>query len=68
MSEAIKNSGRDAQWRIDLRNAMPAKERASIPRVTMPQLSPDYRITCNEEVNCGLSEEMAVVEATRCLD
>lgn len=68
MSEDIKNEGRDAQWRVDLRNALPAKERASIPRVVMPQLAPDYRITCNEEVNCGLTEEMAVAEATRCLD
>lgn len=34
----------------------------------MPSLDPEYRVTCNEEVNCGLSEEQAVLEATRCLD
>lgn len=34
----------------------------------MPELAPDYRVTCNEEVNQGLIEEMALVEATRCLD
>ncbi len=34
----------------------------------MPQLDPAYRITCNEEVNQGLSQEQAVLEATRCLD
>ena len=34
----------------------------------MPQLDPAYRITCNEEVNQGITEEQAVREATRCLD
>ena len=34
----------------------------------MPHLDPEYRIGCNEEVNCGLTPEQAVREATRCLD
>lgn len=68
MSEEIKNEGRNAEWRKALRDAMPAKERSAIPRVVMPQLDPEYRITCNEEVNQGLSEEQALLEATRCLD
>lgn len=34
----------------------------------MPQLQADYRVTNNEEVNLGLSQEQAVTEATRCLD
>lgn len=59
---------RDSKWREELRAAMPAKERTAIPRVVMPQLPADYRITCNEEVNQGLSAEQAVLEATRCLD
>lgn len=59
---------RSAQWREKLRNGLTAKERTSIPRVKMPELDPDYRITCNEEVNCGISREQAVLEATRCLD
>ncbi len=62
------SSPRDAQWREELRKATPVKERTSIPRVKMPELDPAYRITCNEEVNQGLSAEAAVVEATRCLD
>ncbi len=33
----------------------------------MPQLDPAYRITCNEEVNQGISAEQAVTEANRCL-
>ena len=59
---------RNAAWREDLRKAIPAKERAAIPRVTMPMLDGAYRVTCNEEVNQGLSYEQAVLEATRCLD
>ena len=64
----INESSRNAAWREELRNAMPAKERAAIPRVKMPELDPDYRVTCNEEVNQGLSAEAAVVEASRCMD
>lgn len=60
--------GRDTAWREDLRKAMTAKERAEIPRVEMPMLDGDYRVTCNEEVNQGLSLEQAKLEATRCLD
>lgn len=60
--------GRDAAWREDLRKAMTAKERADIPRAQMPMLDGEYRVTCNEEVNQGLSLEQARLEATRCLD
>lgn len=59
---------RDDAWREELRNAMSAKERTAIPRVKMPELDPAYRVTCNEEVNQGLSAEAAVLEATRCMD
>lgn len=61
-------SPRDARWREELRRKHTAKERTAIPRAAMPSLDPEYRVTCNEEVNCGLSEEQAVLEATRCLD
>ncbi len=63
-----KNEGRDAAWRRELRDAMPAKERTAIPRAVMPMLPGEFRITNNDEVNQGLSEEQAVLEATRCLD
>ncbi len=59
---------RSEQWREDLRKALPAKERTAIPRVRMNELDPAYRITCNEEVNQGITAGQAVVEATRCLD
>lgn len=63
-----RNTGRDAAWREELRKAVSAKERTAMPRVVMPQLDPAYRVTNNEEVNCGLTPGQAVAEATRCLD
>lgn len=60
--------GRDAAWRVALRDAMPAKERTAIPRVKMPELSPEVRVTNFEEVNRGLTPEQALTESTRCLD
>lgn len=68
-TEEIKAAAaRDSRWRDDLRRAMTARERGAIPRVEMPMLPADYRVTCNAEVNLGLSREQAVLEATRCLD
>ena len=58
-----------ASWRQALRMEMKPKERMSIERVTMPELSPEYRATTRtEEVNIGLTKEMAIQEAKRCLD
>lgn len=68
MENENTSAPRDAQWRQELRDQMSAKERTAIPRVKMPELPSDYRVTCNEEVNQGLSAEQAVLEATRCLD
>ena len=45
-----------------------AKERAAIPRVHMPEQNPNVRNRNNDEVNLGLTVEMAVREAQRCLD
>ena len=60
---------RNAPWRAELRKAMNAKERKAIERVIMPELDPEYRAkTRLEEVNQGLTKEMAVREAHRCLD
>ena len=59
---------RNEAWRDELRKSMKAKERTDIPRVVMPELDAAYRITCNEEVNQGLTEEQALLEARRCLD
>lgn len=60
---------RDAEWRKELRKSMKPKERTAIQRVVMPELSPEYRATTRlEEVNTGLTREMALTEAKRCLD
>ena len=60
---------RNAEWRKTLRSSMKAKERTAIPRVVMPELDPVYRATTRlEEVNKGLTKEMALTEAKRCLD
>ncbi len=55
-------------WRAELRNAMKAKDRTNLPRVQMPAQDPQVRCTNNEEVNFGLTPEMAMQEAKRCLD
>jgi len=60
---------RAQQWRVDLRNAMKPKERTDIARVHMPELNAEYRShTRVEEVNLGLTPELAMQEAKRCLD
>lgn len=63
-----EESGRDAAWREVLRRQIAPKERTAIPRVSMPELDASYRVTCNEEVNRGLTGEQALLEATRCMD
>lgn len=69
-SETIEQlTDRNSQWRKDLRAAIKAKERMAIPRVVMPELDAEYRShTRTEEVNKGLTKEMAMTEARRCLD
>ena len=60
---------RNAEWRKALRASMKPKERTAIGRVAMPELEPAYRITTRyEEVNKGLTKQMALTEAKRCLD
>ena len=60
---------RNAEWRKELRASMKPKERTGIHRVEMPELDPVYRATSRvEEVNKGLTKELALVEAKRCLD
>ena len=62
-------TNRDAEWRKQLRAEMKATERKKIERVQMPELDPIYRATTRlEEVNIGLTPEMALLEAKRCLD
>ncbi len=60
---------RNSEWRKGLRASMKPKDRTAIERVKMPELPPAYRATTRtEEVNIGLTKEMALTEARRCLD
>jgi glutamate synthase (NADPH/NADH) small chain len=56
-------------WRADLRNTIKTKDRTAMQRVQMPALDAEYRSTTRlEEVNLGLTPEMAMLEAQRCID
>ena len=67
--DACELTNRDAEWRVALRSKMKPKERTAIERCEMPELEPSYRATkLREEVNTGLTKEMAMIEAQRCLD
>ena len=72
LKEIIPNDtldDRDATWRKELRSSTKPKERTQTERVVMPELDPVYRATTRtEEVNVGLTKEMAMKEAKRCLD
>lgn len=59
---------RKEAWREELRKSTKNKDRVDIPRVCMNELEPAYRARCKEEVNQGLTEEQALLEAKRCLD
>jgi glutamate synthase (NADPH) small chain len=65
--EYIKQQ-RDEKWRTDLRSSIKAKDRTSIERVKMLENDPEVRNKSHIEVNLGLSNEMAITEAKRCLD
>lgn len=55
-------------WREELRQKIKNKERTGLVRVRMSELDPTYRSHNHEEVNQGLTEEQALLEAQRCLD
>lgn len=66
---SLDANSRTAPWREELRKKMKPKERMAIPRVEMPELDAEYRShSRREEVNQGLTAEMAMLEAQRCLD
>lgn len=59
---------RSQAWREDLRKSLKAKERTSLTRNHMLELDPNYRNKNKEEVNLGLTEELALADARRCID
>ncbi|MBE6301192.1 MAG: NADPH-dependent glutamate synthase [Parabacteroides distasonis] len=68
-TEELIAARRAEPWREALRKSKKNKERTEIPRVKMSELDPEYRShTRLEEVNLGLTQEQAMLEAQRCLD
>lgn len=69
LSDKLLLNDRNAEWRKELRISTKPKERVAISRVRMPELDAEYRATKRlEEVNTGLTLEMAIQESRRCLD
>jgi glutamate synthase (NADPH/NADH) small chain len=67
LKERLK-AGYGQEWRKELRQAVPVKERMKIKRQKMPEREPEERNKDFNEVNRGLSDEAAMTEARRCLD
>lgn len=67
VSEYLKNE-REQEWRVALRAKLKNKERTQLERVRMTEQDPEKRNKNFSEVNIGLSEEQALMEAQRCLD
>jgi glutamate synthase (NADPH/NADH) small chain len=67
-SEEYLKEQREQEWRTNLRKKISAKDRTSRDRVKMPEQDPLLRAKNHTEVNLGLTEEQATVEAGRCLD
>jgi glutamate synthase (NADPH/NADH) small chain len=59
---------RGEEWRKELKKSIPAKERTAIKRVKMMEEDAALRIKGHMEVNKGITAEMAMQEAKRCLD
>ncbi len=59
---------RAQEWRAEIREKMKAKDRTKIEKVHMPEEDPFVRNKSNIEVNTGLTEKQALLEASRCLD
>jgi len=59
---------RELEWRVALRQSAKPKERTSRERVKMPEADPGERARSYTEVNRGLTKELAMGEAFRCLD
>lgn len=67
--QELIQSRREEPWRTDLRKELSTKERTSIPRQEMPHLEGEERMQAlYHEVNLGLTDEQAILEARRCLD
>lgn len=67
MSEYLQ-AERAQEWRETLRKSMKNKDRTNLERVKMPEVDPEVRSHTYDEVNLGLTVELATGESHRCLD
>jgi len=67
MSDSPIEETCDLSAKAELRK-LDKKERMKIPRQVMPQQAPEARIKNFKEVPHGLTEDQAIIEATRCLE
>jgi glutamate synthase (NADPH/NADH) small chain len=67
VSEYLINE-REQEWRVALRGQMKNKDRTQLERVRMTEQDPEKRNKDFTEVNSGLREKEALLEAQRCLD
>ena len=67
MSEYLQ-AERAQEWRETLRKSMKNKDRTNLERVKMPEVNPEVRSHTYDEVNLGLTVELAIGESHRCLD
>ncbi len=56
------------EWRAEIRKNLKTKDRTGMPRTKMLEQDPDVRNKNGLEVNLGLTEQLAVKEAQRCID
>ncbi|MDR0332164.1 MAG: NADPH-dependent glutamate synthase [Dysgonamonadaceae bacterium] len=68
LTQEYLQTERKAEWREALRKSIKNKERTDIPRVKMSEVDAEVRSRNYDEVNLGLSTELAINEAKRCLD
>jgi len=68
-SEEYMKSERKQEWRVALQKKTKAKDRLAIERAVMAETAAEVRISSQRiEVNTGLTQEQAMVEASRCMD
>jgi glutamate synthase (NADPH/NADH) small chain len=67
-AKARLKAGFDQDWRRELRKTVPVKDRTKSVRQKMLERGPNERNRDFNEVNLGLTAEMAQAEARRCLD
>lgn len=67
MTAGKPQAARHTSPRATKRPSMTTRERMAIARQAVPAQDPDVRATNFDEVNLGYSEQLAVLEAKRCL-